>query len=75
MIAIYIFSKKLFHLWQVIWITHASEIVDVYGFPLIMAEQHHQITSVNNLAFLITDAYCTITDEAGVQWHLPKLGS
>ena len=66
MIAIYIFSKKLFHLWQVIWITHASEIIDVYGFPLIMAEQHHQITSVSYLAFSITYAYCPIAYEVWV---------
>ena len=58
---------------MVIDVAHASEIKDADGFPLVGAIHHNQVTSIFHLALLIADADSTVTNEKGVQWHLPNL--
>ena len=58
---------------MVIDVAHASEIKDADGFPLVGAIHHNQVTSIFHLALFIADADSTVTNEKGVQWHLPNL--
>lgn len=58
---------------MVIGVAHAGEIEDADIFPLVGAVKHYQVTSIFHLALFVGDADSAITNEKGVQWHLPNL--